>query len=131
MPHKRVISLSAFTVYLAAIAYLCFAKPDDIPHLPEYWFGLPADELGHFLMFMPFPFLGHMAFCHESLNVRRTLIMLVGLLAAGAAVAVCTEQAQALLQYRSADFDDLVADVIGLSSGGVVTLIYIILKKRA
>ena len=131
MPYKRVISLTIFTVYLAAVAYLCFAKPEAVPHLPEYWFCLPADKLGHFLMFLPFPFLGYMAFSHEEMDSRRKTILLACLLAAGAAIAVATEQVQALLQYRTADIDDLMADAIGIFCGGVATFLYITQKKRA
>lgn len=130
MFRERIISIISFCLYLAAVAYLCFAKPEDVPHLPEYWFGIPADKLGHLLMFMPFPFLGYLAFSNEETNLRRKVLLLTGLLAAGAAIAVATEQVQALLQYRTADIDDLVADAIGIFCGGVATFIYITLKKR-
>ena len=126
----RTISTISFCLYLAAVAYLCFAKPEDVPHLPEYWFGLPADKLGHLLMFMPFPFLGYLAFSNTEASFFRKALLLTGLLAAGAAIAVATEHVQALLQYRTADIDDLVADAIGIFCGGVATFIYITLKKQ-
>lgn len=131
MSDKRLISLSLFAVYLAAVAYLCFAKPDNVPQLPEFWFGLPADKIGHFLMFLPFPFLGFMAFNHTQTGICRMIMLLAGILAAGTAIAASTEHIQALLQYRTADMDDLIADGIGLISGGCVTFVYIILKNRA
>ena len=131
MSDKRLISLSLFAVYLAAVAYLCFAKPDDVPQLPEFWFGLPADKIGHFLMFLPFPFLGFMAFNHTQTGICRMIMLLAGILAAGTAIAASTEHIQALLQYRTADMYDLIADGIGLISGGCVTFVYIILKNRA
>ena len=126
---RRIISTISFCLYLAAVAYLCFAKPDDMPQLPNIWFGLPSDKIAHFLMFMPFPFLGYLAFYISEMSIGRKLILMIGLLATGAIAAIGTEQVQALLQYRTFDIKDLLADSIGLSFGGVLTLIYIIVKK--
>ena len=126
---RRIIYLISFCLYLAAVAYLCFAKPNEVPNLPEFWFGLPADKIGHFLMFTPFPFLGYLAFYNRQMSRGRKTLLIIGLLATGAAASAGTEQIQAILQYRTADIYDLLANTIGLMCGGVATLIYILVRE--
>lgn len=82
-------------------------------------------------MFAPFPVLGFLAFCSRNMGIGRQFILVAGLIAAGAALAIGTEQVQAMLQYRTADIGDLMADAAGISGGVVITFIYIILKRRA
>jgi hypothetical protein len=73
---RRIIFLLLFCLYIAAVAYLCFARPDEVPSLPETWFGLPADKVAHFLMFLPFPFLGYIAFEGNGMNWwKKALLM--------------------------------------------------------
>lgn len=82
-------------------------------------------------MFAPFPVLGYMAFCTRHMSIGRQFLLVAGLTAAGVALAIGTEQVQAMLQYRTADTDDLLADAAGILGGLVVTIIYVILKRRA
>lgn len=131
MQTSRIIYLTLFCLYMAALAFLCFAKPEDVPQLPELWFGLPADKVGHFIMFAPFPVLGYVAFCRKDMSLGGQFLLVLGLTAAGAALAVGTELGQAMLQYRSAETDDLAADAAGLSCGIVAVIVFIILKRKA
>ena len=125
---KTVMTI-IFCLYIAAVAYLCFARPDDMPQLPQLWLGLPADKVGHFLMFMPFPLLGYLTFEVKGMSVGRKLFLIAILIVFGAGMALGTEYIQARLEYRSAENSDLLADVIGLITGGIFTLIYIFLRK--
>ena len=127
---RRIIFLLLFCLYIAAVAYLCFARPDEVPSLPETWFGLPADKVAHFLMFLPFPFLGYIAFEGNGMNWWKKALLMIGLLTIGFALALGTEQVQALLEYRSSDSRDLLADYSGLLSGRIITTIYLLIRRR-
>jgi VanZ family protein len=130
MKIRRIIFLLLFCLYIAAVACLCFARPDTIPTLPESWFGLPADKVAHYLMFLPFTILGFLTFEGTDRCVWKTAILLLALTGLGFAAAVGTEFAQAYLGYRSKDTLDLIADSMGLLSGGILTVIYIFVKNR-
>ena len=56
---RKILFISAFCIYLAAVFFLCLMKPDDLPQTELMLFGLPADKVAHFLMFFPFPVLGY------------------------------------------------------------------------
>ena len=129
MKHSRIISIFIFCLYIAAVAYLCFARPDDMPQLPQLWLGLPADKVGHFLMFMPFPLLGYLTFEVKGMSVGRKLFLIAILIVFGAGMALGTEYVQARLEYRSSENSDLLADGIGLITGGIFTFIYILIRK--
>lgn len=129
MNRKQLISVIVFCLYIAAVAYLCFARPDDMPQLPQLWLGLPADKVGHFLMFMPFPLLGYLTFEVKGMSVGRKLFLIAILIVFGAGMALGTEYIQARLEYRSSENSDLLADGIGLITGGIFTFIYILIRK--
>lgn len=129
MNRKQLISVIVFCLYIAAVAYLCFARPDDMPQLPQLWLGLPADKVGHFLMFMPFPLLGYLTFEVKEMSVGRKLFLIAILIVFGAGMALGTEYVQARLEYRSSENSDLLADGIGLITGGIFTFIYILIRK--
>ena len=129
MNRKQLISVIVFCLYIAAVAYLCFARPDNMPQLPQLWLGLPADKVGHFLMFMPFPLLGYLTFEVKGMSVGRKLFLIAILIVFGAGMALGTEYVQARLEYRSSENSDLLADGIGLITGGIFTFIYILIRK--
>ena len=110
---RRIISATVFCIYLAAVAFLCFAKPDDLPQVPTMWFGIPADKAGHFLMFIPFPILSYMVFGNPDSNRLRQMLKLSAIMCMGIGLAIGTEQIQAQLAYRQAEFMDLYADAAG------------------
>lgn len=130
MTRTRIISFIVFCLYIAAVCYLCFSKPDDIPTIQFNFLGLPIDKIVHFLMFLPFPLLAFLSFdAKDSKNGRRLLLML-GIVAAGIALAAATEFIQGRLQYRSEDRYDLLSDVSGLFIGAVIVIIYKIFRKN-
>lgn len=130
MKTRKIIFLTLFCLYIATVAYMCFAKPDEVPSLPETWLGMPADKVAHFLMFIPFPFLGFIAFEGNRMSWWKKALLVLGLLTIGFASAIGTEQVQALLEYRSAESYDLLADCTGLAAGGLITLIYLCIRKK-
>ena len=113
-----------------AVAFLCFVKPDDMPQLPTLWFGLPADKVGHFLMFLPFPILAYSVFHKADVSLGRHILMVLILMLVGIGMAIATEQIQAQLAYRTAELDDFHADLAGLAAGSASTVAFIIFRRN-
>ena len=130
MSTKRIIYATAFCLYMAAVVYLCFARPENMPQLPMTWFGLPADKIGHFLMFAPFTPLAYMSLVSDDMSSARNVMLIIIVIIAGTGLALGTELVQAHLQYRTAEKYDLLADMIGLSTGAFMTTLYIFFKKH-
>jgi VanZ family protein len=112
------------------VCYLCFSKPDDIPTIQFNFLGLPIDKIVHFLMFLPFPLLAFLTFDAKDSKNGRRLLLLLGIVAAGTALAAATEFIQGRLQYRSEDRYDLLSDISGLFIGAVIVIIYKIFRKN-
>jgi len=130
MTTRRIIYIIVLCLYIAAVAFLCFAKPEDMLQMPSLWFGLPADQVGHFLMFMPFPILAFLTFETEGMTVGRKILLLAVLMTVGAGLAMGTEHIQAQLAYRAAETGDFYADAAGLAIGGAAVLLFILRKDR-
>ena len=130
MTKHCIISSILFCFYMAAVGYLCFAKPDDIPQMPELWLGLPADKICHLLMFIPFPALAFGTFGHGISRPVYRIALLGILMASGITLAAGTEFIQAHLAYRSAEKGDILADAAGLAIGGLITVCLIFYKKK-
>ena len=67
---RRILYITAFCIYIGAILYLCLTKPDNLPQTELLIFGLPADKVAHFTMFLPFPILIYLIFFDRSQNSR-------------------------------------------------------------
>ena len=127
---RKIISACLFCLYIGAVAFLCFARPENIPHLSDTWLGLPADKIAHFTMFLPFPFLAYLVF--EPQKKRRwwwKAIVLLAVAAAGAFLARWTEDIQARLTYRTSDIRDFLADMYGMAAGLLVTITYMLFRR--
>ena len=130
MSRERLIYIIVFCLYIMAVAFLCFAKPDDMPQLPTLWFDLPADKVGHFLMFVPFPILAYSVFHKDNVSLVKHLLMVLILMIVGMGMAIATEQIQAQLAYRAAELDDFHADLAGLAAGSASTVAFIIFRRN-
>lgn len=126
---KRYIWLVILFIYICSVAYLCFMKPDEIPAIDPFLWGIPIDKLAHFAMFFPYPFLAYAAF--QPHNKRRYIhfIVLLIVVIVGAGLAVGTEQIQGMLEYRSYDIADYMADMIGMSSSAFINALYVLFRK--
>ena len=109
---------------------MCFAKPDDLPSMTFDWFGLPADMIAHFLMFIPFPVLAYFAFVPVRCGKLRKFLCIIAIAIMAAVMALMTEKVQELLGYRSFEIKDLIADLSGTVAGTVAILAYIALKTE-
>lgn len=121
--NKRHIYISALCTYIATVCILCFINPSSLPDAPKDFLGIGLDKIVHFLMFLPFPILTHLA-----LSAKEKFIIIIFL--GGCIFAAATEYIQGLTDYRSYDLADLGTDILGLLFGSLITLIYSTLTKR-
>ena len=117
--------------YLAAVAYLCFARLENMNDMALFILGIPADKVAHFLMFLPFPVL--MLLCYDKFSVRPSQAVFFALLGiiAGEALAGFTELMQGRLGYRTADIFDFIADSLGILAGAAAALVIDIRQMRS
>lgn len=119
--------ISLFAIYMAAVAALCFLRPDSLPEVGKDTFlGIPIDKIMHFMMFFPFPVLSGMVFLDRDRRIVSNIATILILAAAGAGVAYGTEILQAHTGYRSYEIADFYADLIGISAGAIAAMTYII-----
>ena len=108
-------------VYLAAVAYVCFASQGSLPKFDEWNFPIPADKCIHFLLFLPWPILACLSVLQPADNRRvRTVVILLIITIIGCGLAGATEYIQGLLPYRSRDSFDFIADCLGLLTGALL-----------
>lgn len=127
---KKIIYILAFCIYIAAILFLCLMRPDNLPQTELFIFGIPADKVAHFSMFMPFPVLIHLMFFKKERSKWLDLAILIGGIVLAIGAAFGTEQLQAMTQYRSQDINDVYADMKGMAVGATIVLLHIIFRKR-
>lgn len=126
---RRILFITAFLLYMAAVLYLCLAKPEDLPQTELYLFGIPLDKAAHFLMFLPFPILAYSTLWKRDRKAWTDIAILIIVLGIGVGLAFLTEHLQALTQYRSSDIKDIYADMAGLAAGSIIVLTNIIFKS--
>ena len=126
---RRILFITAFLLYMAAVLYLCLAKPEDLPQTELYLFGIPLDKAAHFLMFLPFPILAYSTLWKRDRKAWTDIAIVIIVLGIGVGLAFLTEHLQALTQYRSSDIKDIYADMAGLAAGSIIVLTNIIFKS--
>lgn len=115
----RICKIILFLAYVAAVAWLCFGtfKPD--PSIPRSIFGFPTDKVVHFLMFLPFPILGTIAFDFRSWWRTLSVMTILANLAA-----FTFEQLQSrITTIRITDPKDLNANFLGISLGLLIAIL--------
>ena len=122
----RIIMLLLFAAYIAAVAYLCFSNGQTDLELPEELFGLPIDKCVHFLMFLPFPILGTLAFNFRSWWRALSVTTLLAI-----AIAFTFEHLQSILtETRITDPKDLNANILGIASGLLIMVLIGLFSKK-
>ncbi len=115
-----------FLIYLAAVAWLCFGNFKPGPDIPRSLWGIPIDKCFHFVMFLPFPILGTLAFDFRSWWRALALSMLMANV-----VAFLFERLQSVLtSYRITDAKDLNANLLGITLGLLITIVIGLLAKK-
>jgi len=127
---RRLTYIATFCLYLAAILVLCLMKPDSLPETEIFIFGIPADKVVHFTMFLPFPVLMHLMLLDRRRSRWIDLLILTASVALGIGAAFGTEHLQSLTQYRSCDINDVYADMRGIFFGCIIVLAHIIFRKQ-
>ena len=125
--NARLIWIALFVLYIACIAYLCFSEGREGLDLPKDIWNIPFDKCVHFLMFIPFPVLGTVAFHYKSWWRTLCLMTLVANI-----FAFTFELLQSrITETRTTDPADLNANILGITVGLLVMLIAgLIAKKR-
>ena len=128
---QRIIARILFGVYLVAVAWLCFGQFDSSQDMPTDLWGIPADKIVHFLMFLPFPVLAFFAFDRFTEKFWLSVLWTSVTFLAGCAFAAGTEYVQArLLPYRTGDPADFKADLLALAVSSVIVLILDLSKQK-
>lgn len=122
---RRHMALISLCLYLAALAFLCFADPQSYPSTPLYLWNIPTDKIVHFIMFVPYPVLMFITVDNHSGSLMKRLITLSLVLVSGAALALGTEIIQGTTEYRSFELWDLAADIAGILISTMAVAAYI------
>ena len=128
MLKRKHISLVILCAYVAAVALMCFMKTDHAPAVEFSLFGIPSDKVVHFIMFLPLPILAHSAFLPSGKGLLRDLAISAIVFLTGSGFAAGTERLQSMLEYRSGDIMDFVADMAGMACGSIITIIHMYRK---
>lgn len=124
--HLRILYITAFCIYLAAVGVLCFIRPSSLPEMDVKTFlGLPIDKVLHFLMFLPYPVLSGLVFINREQKLSAVISIMLILAITGTGVAYGTEMIQAQTGYRSYEIADFHADMTGIAAGTVLAISYI------
>ena len=116
--HTRPLKIALFLVYLALVAWICFGSFKPGPHVPRSVLGIPTDKIVHFLMFLPFPILGALAFDFRSWWRALCISTLLA-----NACAFCFEHLQGVItKHRITDSADLNANFLGITLGLLISI---------
>ncbi len=111
-----------FLLYVGMVLFFCFfnfSMPD--LELPQYFLGIRIDRYFHFIMFLPYPFIGWLTYRYSRHVGRYKEFALSLTFVTGLVFAVFTELAQKyLLDARSGEFQDFIADFFGILVGTLV-----------
>lgn len=126
---KRHIWAFILCCYFAAVLMICLAKPQYIPSMSRSFWGIPADKIAHFLMFLPYPAIAYAVFRPVEGSRWRHIAVLAAIFATGLGLAMGTERLQGLSEYRSFEIEDFYADVLGMELSAFITALHIIFIK--
>ena len=124
--HLRILYITAFCIYLAAVGVLCFIRPSSLPEMEiKTFLGLPIDKVLHFLMFLPYPVLSGLVFINREQKIPGITAIMLILAITGIGVAYGTEMIHAQTEYRSYEIADFYADMTGIAAGVILAASYI------
>ena len=120
-----------FLLYLVAVAFVCFSKPDSLPKVPEWEFLIPFDKAVHFCLFLPFPVVAFFSLKIDRKPTRKAALAISAFLLVGLIFAGCTELLQGITEYRSRDVMDFVADSVGLTASSLLLALYLLFSGKS
>ncbi len=114
-----------FLIYVITLVILLIMPTDGSIKLNLYFFGIRTDHFIHASLFLPF--LPYFRLKQKTkINFREFLKFYM----LGIAFAISCETIQMLVPYRSFDPTDIVANVIGISLGGIAFIFQSNLKSK-
>jgi len=116
-------------IYIAAVAYLCFANLSSMPNVRASYFGIPTDKLVHFAMFFPFPILASLSIRSKGRTPWNAALRTIGIFLLGCIIAAGTELLQGKTGYRTPDAADFRADAVALAIASVISVAVIIIRE--
>lgn len=117
-------------LYLAVVAFLCFADFNGMPDIQKTFLGIPTDKIVHFCMFFPMPVIGYMAYGGEKKTIGKILVAVLNSCVFCCIFAGITELVQASLPYRSEDLNDFAADCIAICCSSLLTFIFACISTK-
>ena len=130
MKKRNVIGLILLVIYLCAVAWCCFGHLEHMPKAPKSLMGIPMDKVGHFIMFLPFPFLFYSSFGFIPKKRWQSFVTAFVTFLAGLLVAAGTEIGQSFTSYRGADPKDFMSDALALAFSSVIIIIRIACSRK-
>ena len=122
----KPLEIVLFLAYLGTVAWLCFGNFKPGPDIPRQVWNIPIDKVVHFLMFLPFPVLGTLAF--EFHSWWRSLCLST-MLANG--IAFLFEHLQSrITDTRITDPTDLNANLLGITAGLLIAVVIGLLARK-
>lgn len=112
-------------VYLAVVAYLCFARFSNVHSIGD------QDKVVHFIMFFPYAFLVYGSLGRRFDSVWRSLLHIILIFLSGCAVAALTEIVQVYIPYREGNLLDFRADILALGISSLVVFIIEICQRKS
>ena len=126
MTRKSTIIWRLSTIlYLAIVAFLCFAPSDTFPQVKEWSFFIPVDKLVHFSMFIPLPIMFYASVGRRKGSLKRIYLRIILILLISCIIAGSTELLQGLSPNRSTDFYDFIADTVGIAFSCLLLVLYL------
>ena len=122
----RIAKILLFLAYLACVAWLCFGSFHPGPNIPRSLFGIPTDKVVHFLMFLPVPVLGTIAFDFRSWWRALSLNMLL----ANVIAFVFEHMQSRVTTIRVTDPADLNANILGITTGLLIAILIGLFRRR-
>lgn len=118
----RILVKVLFLIYLGMVLFFCFFNFSNTDlELPKTFLGIPIDKVVHFVMFLPYPFIGWLTYRYSRHLGRYKEFALSMTFITGLLFAVFTELAQKyMFEPRSGEFLDFVADFCGIAVGSII-----------
>ena len=118
-------------LYLTAVLWVCFSKPDSLPTVQQWNLFIPFDKFVHFCLFLPFPIVAFFSLNLKRKPTRRSALAILALLLLGFMLAGLTEFIQGLTEYRDKDVMDFVADAAGLIASSCLLALYLLFSGKS
>lgn len=127
---RKTIDYAMLLLYFCIVGFLCFWHFDDMQTAEKLLFGIPADKIAHFCIFLPFPVLAWIAFGRKIAGKWAALLFIIGIFILGCILGGSIELLQGLTTYRSCDINDFRADALGMSLSSILMVIVALARSR-